>query len=189
LGGFKWLLSFANESYFSVESRRKSAIPIYLWKSTTFAQDIALLVRSLGGLCSLTPLREDPTITQWLLQIDLPTTTYHPKVRLTKISFKRRAQAQCISVSHPSHTYLTDDYVVTHNTSFAMNIAENVAIKEGLPVLVFSMEMGAAQLATRMLGSVGRVNQGRLRTGNLNDEGVASLYRCNWSTQQSSYVD
>jgi replicative DNA helicase len=55
-------------------------------------------------------------------------------------------------------------------TSFAMNIAEHVAIKEGLPVLIFSMEMSASQLASRMLGSVGRVNQGRLRTGKLSDD-------------------
>ena len=55
-------------------------------------------------------------------------------------------------------------------TSLAMNIAENVAIKEGLPVLIFSMEMAASQLASRMLGSVGKVNQGRLRTGQLSDE-------------------
>lgn len=55
-------------------------------------------------------------------------------------------------------------------TSFAMNIAEHVAIKEDLPVLIFSMEMSATQLASRMLGSVGRVNQGRLRTGRLTDE-------------------
>ena len=55
-------------------------------------------------------------------------------------------------------------------TSFAMNIAEHVAIKEGLPVLIFSMEMSASQLALRMLGSVGRVNQGRLRTGRLSDD-------------------
>lgn len=55
-------------------------------------------------------------------------------------------------------------------TSFAVNIGENVALNEGLPVLIFSMEMAGAQLATRMLGSVGRVDQGRLRTGKLNDE-------------------
>lgn len=55
-------------------------------------------------------------------------------------------------------------------TSFAVNIGENVALNEGLPVLIFSMEMAGAQLATRMLGSVGRVDQGRLRTGKLTDE-------------------
>ncbi|HYN58651.1 MAG TPA: replicative DNA helicase, partial [Rubrivivax sp.] len=56
-------------------------------------------------------------------------------------------------------------------TAFALNIAEHVAVKEGLPVLVFSMEMGAAQLALRMVGSLGRIDQQHLRTGALrNDE-------------------
>ena len=52
-------------------------------------------------------------------------------------------------------------------TAFALNIAEHVAVAEGLPVLVFSMEMGAAQLALRMVGSIGRINQQHLRTGRL----------------------
>jgi replicative DNA helicase len=55
-------------------------------------------------------------------------------------------------------------------TAFSMNIAENVAVEEGLPVAVFSMEMGGVQLAMRMLGSVGQLDQHRLRTGKLNDE-------------------
>src|SRR5690606_35321868 len=52
-------------------------------------------------------------------------------------------------------------------TSFSMNIGEHVAIEQGLPVAVFSMEMGAEQLAMRMLGSVGLLDQHRLRTGKL----------------------
>lgn len=52
-------------------------------------------------------------------------------------------------------------------TSFAMNLAEHVAIEQGLPVAVFSMEMGAVQLAMRMLGSVGMLDQHRMRTGKL----------------------
>ena len=55
-------------------------------------------------------------------------------------------------------------------TAFAINIAEHVALNEGLPVAVFSMEMGAAQLAVRVVGSIGRIDQGHLRTGKLNDE-------------------
>lgn len=55
-------------------------------------------------------------------------------------------------------------------TALAINIAENVALKEGLPVAVFSMEMGASQLAIRIVGSIGRIDQGRLRTGKLHDE-------------------
>ncbi len=55
-------------------------------------------------------------------------------------------------------------------TALAINIAENVALKEGLPVAIFSMEMGAAQLAIRIVGSIGRIDQTRLRTGKLQDD-------------------
>lgn len=55
-------------------------------------------------------------------------------------------------------------------TAFALNIAENVAVQEGLPVLVFSMEMGASQLALRMVGSLGRIDQSGLRTGRIKDD-------------------
>ena len=55
-------------------------------------------------------------------------------------------------------------------TAFAINIAEHVALNEGLPVAVFSMEMGASQLAVRIVGSIGRINQGHLRTGKLTDD-------------------
>ncbi|MDO9095113.1 MAG: replicative DNA helicase [Rubrivivax sp.] len=55
-------------------------------------------------------------------------------------------------------------------TAFALNIAEHVCVKEELPVVVFSMEMGASQLALRMVGSLGRINQQHLRTGKLADD-------------------
>jgi replicative DNA helicase len=55
-------------------------------------------------------------------------------------------------------------------TALAINIAEHVALNEGLPVAVFSMEMGASQLAVRIVGSIGRIDQTHLRTGKLSDE-------------------
>ena len=55
-------------------------------------------------------------------------------------------------------------------TALAINIAEHVALNEGLPVAVFSMEMGASQLAVRIVGSIGRIDQGHLRTGKLSDD-------------------
>ncbi|CAM8619506.1 DnaB Replicative DNA helicase [Oxalobacteraceae bacterium] len=55
-------------------------------------------------------------------------------------------------------------------TAFSVNIGEHVSTDSGLPVAIFSMEMGGSQLAMRMLGSVGRLDQHRLRTGRLNDE-------------------
>jgi replicative DNA helicase len=55
-------------------------------------------------------------------------------------------------------------------TALALNMAEHVAIENGLPVAVFSMEMSGGQLAMRMLGSVGRLDQHKLRTGRLSDD-------------------
>ena len=55
-------------------------------------------------------------------------------------------------------------------TALAINIAEHVALHEGLPVAVFSMEMGASQLAVRVVGSIGRIDQTHLRTGSLTDD-------------------
>ena len=55
-------------------------------------------------------------------------------------------------------------------TAFSLNIAENVALDSNLPVAVFSMEMGASQLVMRMLGSVGRLDQHKLRTGRITDD-------------------
>jgi len=55
-------------------------------------------------------------------------------------------------------------------TSFALNIAEHVAVDCKLPVAIFSMEMPGTQLATRFISSVGRIDQGKIRTGRLGDE-------------------
>jgi replicative DNA helicase len=55
-------------------------------------------------------------------------------------------------------------------TAFSINIAENVALDSNKAVAIFSMEMGATQLAMRMLGSVGKLNQHDLRTGRLQDD-------------------
>jgi replicative DNA helicase len=75
-------------------------------------------------------------------------------------------------------------------TAFSMNIAENVAIETGLPVAVFSMEMGGAQLVMRMLGSVGRLDQHILRTGKLGDEDWQKLtYAIGKLSDAPMYID
>jgi replicative DNA helicase len=55
-------------------------------------------------------------------------------------------------------------------TAFALNIAQNAAIKEEQPVAIFSMEMPSEQLAMRMMSSLGRIDQHKVRTGKLADE-------------------
>ena len=54
-------------------------------------------------------------------------------------------------------------------TTFAMNIAEYAAISGGLPAAIFSMEMSGEQLAMRMISSLGRIDQLKVRTGKLDD--------------------
>ncbi|PWF25435.1 replicative DNA helicase [Corticimicrobacter populi] len=75
-------------------------------------------------------------------------------------------------------------------TSFSMNIGEHVAIEQGLPVAVFSMEMGAVQLAMRMLGSVGLLDQHRLRTGKLtNDDWPRVTHAVQKMQEAQLYID
>lgn len=60
-------------------------------------------------------------------------------------------------------------------TTFAMNLAEHAAITSDKPVLIFSLEMPSDQIMMRMLASLGRINQTKVRTGQLEDEDWARL--------------
>jgi replicative DNA helicase len=164
--------------------------------SLQLAEDVAELVRSLGGWCSITSKQPNFTNVAGMRVPGLPAYVCHishpeprslfllsekqvrapaasqrqKRLNVLSVTPSRQAECQCISVSHPSKLYITDGDVVTHNTSLAINIAEHVALNEGLPVAVFSMEMGAGQLAVRIVGSIGRIDQTHLRTGRLTDD-------------------
>jgi replicative DNA helicase len=167
----------------------------YTTVSPRLAADVVELVRSLGGWCSVRSRRSHfryrgerkagracftctihhPDPASLLLLSDKQARTLGKPLRLKRPTFvsivpSRIAPAQCIAVTHPSRLYITDGYVVTHNTALALNIGENVALNTGMPVAVFSMEMGASQLAMRMIGSVGKLDQHKLRTGRLGPE-------------------
>jgi replicative DNA helicase len=55
-------------------------------------------------------------------------------------------------------------------TSFAMNLVENAAGNSDKPILVFSMEMPAEQLVIRMMSSLGKIDQTKVRTGKLDQD-------------------
>ena len=55
-------------------------------------------------------------------------------------------------------------------TTLAVNFAENAAIKNQVPVAIFSMEMPGEQLALRMMSSLGHIDQHKIRTGKLDDD-------------------
>jgi len=60
-------------------------------------------------------------------------------------------------------------------TTFAMNIAEYAAMNEDKPVIIFSLEMPSESIMMRMLASLGRVDQTKVRTGQLNDDDWARV--------------
>ena len=75
-------------------------------------------------------------------------------------------------------------------TAFAMNIAENVALNQGVPTLFVSLEMSSLELADRLLCSVGRINGHRLRNGTLPQEERRRLVAIAGKLSQAKlYVD
>jgi replicative DNA helicase len=175
--------------------------------SEKLALDVVELARSLGGWATL--VRKSTSYKykgikkngrpSWMVNI------YHPqpselftlpekRARLGKtiqrhrmqvirdISVSRKAEAQCIAVSHPEKLYITDNYVVTHNTALATNIAFSAARKfhdsagkEGAAVAFFSLEMSSEQLATRLLGEHASVPSDKIRRGEIKTEDFAKF--------------
>ncbi len=156
--------------------------------SVVLARDVVDLVRSLGGSGSVT--RKNTRYTyQGMERRGLPAYVCNlqhdqaadlvradvkrdhlvsgrqrqRRLNIQSIEPTRIADTQCIAVSHPDRLYVTDDYIVTHNTAFALNIAEHVAATNRQPLAVFSLEMSRQQLAQRLLCSRSGVDAQRVR--------------------------
>ncbi|MBP7950374.1 MAG: hypothetical protein KA004_12025 [Verrucomicrobiales bacterium] len=130
-----WADKRGTSLHFSTSSRR-------------LADDMAFLVQSLGGTASIRV--KHPTFTHlgekkqgrpaYSMTISLPEgteafrlarkasvvvpkTKYPPRRYITAVEPVGKKLAQCISVAHPSHLYVTDDFIVTHNTVIGTAIA------------------------------------------------------------------
>lgn len=90
---------------------------------------------------------------------------------LTIVSVKEKSvsECQCISVSHERCLYITDDYIVTHNTQMALSFAKAAALSDK-HVFFASIEMTSTQLVNRYLLENNRINSYNLRTGQMTDE-------------------
>lgn len=152
----------------------KSGSVRYSTASLQLANDICYLIRSIGGLCSIkarTPFHiyrgeKRAGRTAYMCKIRLRNSgeifTLPRKLERAKrgkntvclnfqsIDLVRVDQAQCISVSHASRLYVTDDYIVTHNTAISLTVALNVA-RQGYGVIVFCLDMTAAAMMDRFL--------------------------------------
>jgi len=84
------------------------------------------------------------------------------------------AECTCISVTHPRELFICDEYIVTHNTTIAMNFAERAAL-DGKNVMIFSLEMSAEQLLIRSSCSIGKMSHDKVRRGELEDHELRGL--------------
>ena len=86
-----------------------------------------------------------------------------------------REECQCILIDHPDHTYITDDFITTHNTCLGLAVAQRIAL-EG-HVLFFSLEMRAEELGERLLASIAGVSLTRIREHSTTEQETESLKR------------
>lgn len=102
--------------------------------------------------------------------VDKIDTLYHLEEGITGMSTGFTDFDEMTSGLQPSDLVIVAGRPSMGKTTFVMNMAENAALSSKKPVLVFSMEMPADSLAMRMISSLGRIDQHRVRTGKLQDE-------------------
>lgn len=179
----------------------------YSTSSKTLADQVAYLVRSIGGVCSISSKmpaychngEQRIGLEHYVLNIrhengaDLFTVMQKKRrckrskpVRLgiKSVEFECEAEAQCIAVSHPGKLYVTDDFTLTHNTSLALEAAANISIDQGRPVAFWSLEMSDDQLATRIASARSRIPYSSLRSAE--DMSEADFRKWIEATQQIS---
>ena len=90
--------------------------------------------------------------------------------QLTGISTGFKDLDELTSGLQPSDLIIVAARPSMGKTAFSVNIAEAAALKAKQPVVIFSMEMSASQLAFRLISSIGRIHQQHLRNGDLAEE-------------------
>ena len=110
-----------------------------------------------------------PLLTQVMERIDLLYHKDNPS-DITGIPTGYRDLDERTSGLQPSDLIIIAGRPSMGKTALALNMAEHVAVENRLPVAIFSMEMSGSQLAMRLLGSIGRLDQHKLRTGRLSDD-------------------
>ncbi|WP_308295637.1 replicative DNA helicase [Streptomyces odontomachi] len=85
---------------------------------------------------------------------------------------------RCVQVDHPDHLYVaTEAMVPTHNSTLALDFARAASIKNDLPSVIFSLEMGRNEIAMRLLSAEARVALHHMRSGTMTDDDWTRLAR------------
>ena len=119
----------------------------------------------------IVPVRSEKHLAQW---------KHGPHTRsrerfISSIEPAGRHECRCITVSR--ELYVTDGFVVTHNSAFSFGMAANLSVKQGIPVGIFSYEMSKQEIAGRLLCAEAHVDSQRLRTGKVAPEEWPRLTR------------
>ncbi len=169
----------------------------YCTASKQLAIDVQRLARSLGAVCKISEritkhrlayvlsIRHRDArqlITMPRKAARLPLRYQYDKLGLRIVSVDRvgREKCQCITIDHPSGLYITDDYIVTHNSAVLSCLLLHAA-RKGYRCMANSLEMSAEQLAERMISDTifdfpgENVPYSALRTGNFHEKLFESI--------------
>lgn len=184
----------------SIVGERKGVVE-FSSTSAMLCRDVAFIVRSLGGVARISDGRHTSCsykgsvsvgAMSWRVTLTFPS-GYKPfrckrKFDLLKTSQVRRNHrkiasikladiepCQCISVAAEDHLYLTDDFIPTHNTALALNVADHISLNLGVPSLFVSLEMSALALGRRLASMRGEINGGTIRSGQFSEQDLKKL--------------
>ncbi|WP_028814584.1 helicase-related protein [Streptomyces flavidovirens] len=146
--------------------------------SRTLADDVAWLVRSLGGRARVLPKKEAFNVSVALpeeyapcrLSRKLSRMRSRPKYNtfrrgIRAVEYVGKKPVQCISVRHPSHSYVTDNFTVTHNTMVALRAMLTVVDAGGQAAMLAPTEVLAQQHHRSITEMMGELAEGGMLGG------------------------
>lgn len=165
----------------------------YSTVSERLANDVVYLCRSLGYRCSMfshkSAIGEKIYESHYRITIageneknicTLPRRKERIKERkrinnvIRSIEYIGKEECQCIKVSHPRELFVISDFVVTHNTSFAVSIMRNAAYY-GAKIAMYSMEMKKEQITARILSMESGVPANQIMYSRLTDSQIQAI--------------
>ncbi|MFE0422402.1 replicative DNA helicase [Streptomyces sp. NPDC058953] len=144
------------------------------------AEDVRELVVGLGYRCGPPARRPGDSAGASPVPYVIAFTTDDTGFRrfITDVREVPSVPVRCVQVENPAHLYLaTRSMVPTHNSTLALDFARAASIKNNLPSVIFSLEMGRNEIAMRLLSAEARVALHHMRSGTMTDDDWTRLAR------------